>query len=110
MTILEWIMNKLFAGRNKRVVNKLWPLVQKVNRQAEEYRSLSDDELKAKTPEFKQRLQNGETTDDIMVEAFAVVKDACRRLKESADPAENSLDRRSFDIILYKPYRLIACF
>ncbi len=85
-------MNKLFVGRNKRVVNKLWPLVQKVNRQAEEYRSLSDDELKAKTPEFKQRLQNGETTDDIMVEAFAVVKDACRRLKESKDPAENSVE------------------
>ena len=92
MSILDWIMNKLFVGRNKRVVNKLWPLVQKVNRQAEEYRSLSDDELKAKTPEFKQRLQNGETTDDIMVEAFAVVKDACRRLKESKDPAENSVE------------------
>ena len=45
-----------------------------------QYQSLTDDQLKAKTQEFKERLQKGETTDDIMCEAFAVVKNACRRL------------------------------
>jgi preprotein translocase subunit SecA len=41
---------------------------------------LSDDEVKAKTPEFKERLTKGETLDDILPEAFAVVKQACKRM------------------------------
>ena len=45
--LLEWIMKKLFTSRNKRLVNKLWPLVNKVNEYAEQYRALSDEELKA---------------------------------------------------------------
>ncbi len=89
----DWIMKKLFTSRNKRVVNKLWPLVHKVNEFAAEYqRTLSDDELRAKTQEFKERLQKGETTDDILCEAFGVVKDACRRLKESNNPEENTVE------------------
>ena len=89
---LEWIMKKLFSSRNKRVVNKLWPLVNKVNEYAEQYKALTDDELKAKTAEFKERLKNGETTDDIMCEAYGVVKDACRRLKESPREEENTVE------------------
>ena len=46
----------------------------------EEYRKLSDDELKAKTGEFKERLANGETFDDIIVEAFATAREACFRV------------------------------
>ncbi len=90
--LLDWILKKFVVSHNKRAVNKLWPLVRQVNAQAEKYRSLSDAELKAMTPAFKERLQKGETTDDIMCEAFAVVKEACRRLKESSDPAENSVE------------------
>ena len=90
--LLEWIMKKLFSSRNKRLVNKLWPLVNKVNEYAEQYRALSDEELKAKTTEFKERLKNGETTDDIMCEAYGVVKDACRRLKESPREEENTVE------------------
>ncbi len=56
------------------------PLVKRINELEISYQSLSDDELKNKTVEFKQRLANGETTDDIMCEAYAVVKNACRRL------------------------------
>ena len=89
--LLEWIMKKLFSSRNKRVVNKLWPLVNKVNEYAEQYKALTDDELKAKTVEFKERLKNGETTDDILCEAYGVVKDACRRLKESPREEENTV-------------------
>lgn len=89
--VLDWILKRLFAGHNKRAVNKLWPLVAKVNEWAEQYRALSDDELRGKTAEFKERLKKGETTDDIMCEAFGVVKDACRRLKESSRPEENTV-------------------
>ena len=90
--LLDWILKKFVIGHNRRAVNRLWPLVRQINAQAERYGQLTDDELKAKTTEFKERLQKGETTDDIMVEAFAVVKDACRRLKESSDPSENSVE------------------
>ena len=89
---LEWITKKLFASRNRRVVNKLWPLVNKVNEYAEQYKSLTDEQLKAKTDEFRERLKNGETTDDIMCEAYGVVKDACRRLKESPREEENTVE------------------
>lgn len=89
---LDWIIKKLFSSRNKRVVNKLWPLVHRVNELAESYKSLSDEELKAKTPEFQERLRNGETTDDILCEAYAVVKEACRRLKNSINEEEHFVE------------------
>lgn len=89
---LDWIIKKLFSSRNKRVVNKLWPLVHRVNELAESYKGLSDEELKAKTPEFQERLRNGETTDDILCEAYAVVKEACRRLKNSTNEEEHFVE------------------
>jgi len=56
------------------------PIVTKINERYDSYESLSDDEVKAKTPEFKERLNKGETLDDILPEAFAVVKQACKRM------------------------------
>lgn len=56
------------------------PIVTKINERYDSYESLSDDEIKAKTPEFKDRLIKGETLDDILPEAFAVVKQACKRM------------------------------
>lgn len=56
------------------------PIVTKINERYDSYESLSDDEIKAKTPEFKERLAKGETLDDILPEAFAVVKQACKRM------------------------------
>lgn len=73
-------MKKIFGNRNARVLKKMQPLVDRINRFYAEYQSLTDEQLKAKTVEFKERLKNGETTDDILCEAYAVVKDACRRL------------------------------
>ena len=78
--MLQWIMKKIFGNRNARVLKKMQPLVDRINRFYAEYQSLTDEQLKAKTVEFKERLKNGETTDDILCEAYAVVKDACRRL------------------------------
>ncbi|MBR6462900.1 preprotein translocase subunit SecA, partial [bacterium] len=76
----NWILKLIMGNRNKRVVKRLRPLVAKVNAQEELYQKLSDDEIKAKTAEFKERLAKGETLDDLMIEAFAVIKNVCRRL------------------------------
>jgi preprotein translocase subunit SecA len=89
--MLEWIARKIFGSRNARALKKLYPLVDQINEFYASFHSLTDEQLKAKTPEFKARLQQGETTDDLMVEAYAVVKDACRRLKESSNPEENTV-------------------
>ena len=78
--MINSILKALFGTKSQRDLKKIVPLVKKINAIELELQKLSDDELKAKTPEFKNRLQNGETLDDIMCEAFAVVKNACRRL------------------------------
>ena len=59
----------------------------------EEYSKLSDAQLKAKTEEFKERLQNGETLDDILPEAFAVVKETARRFAENEEVEVTATDR-----------------
>ncbi|NOY75476.1 MAG: preprotein translocase subunit SecA [Kiritimatiellaeota bacterium] len=78
--MISFILKTLFGTKSKRDTRKLMPLALEVNEFDEKFKSLSDEQLKAKTPEFKERLANGETLDDIMCEAFAVVKNACRRL------------------------------
>src|SRR3989339_1382994 len=74
------LLAKIFGTKHDRSAKKLTPLVDEINRIELEYQSLTEDELKAKTAEFKSRLANGETLDDILPEAFAVVKNTCRRL------------------------------
>ena len=78
--MISWLLKKIFGDRNARVLRKMQPLLEKVNALAEEYKSLTDAQLQAKTDEFKARLKNGETTDQLLPEAYATVKDACRRL------------------------------
>ena len=77
---MNWILKKILGSKNERDLKKMRPLVEKINTLDEEYKSLSDEQLQAKTAEFKERLQNGETLEDIELEAFAVVKNASRRL------------------------------
>jgi len=74
------IITKIFGTKHDRDIKKIRPIVETINEFYESYRSLSDEQLIAKTEEFKKRLAEGETLDDILPEAFAVVKDACRRL------------------------------
>lgn len=72
---------KLLAGRPyKKFLRRVEPIVKKINRFEEEYRHLTDEQLRAKTGEFKVRLREGETLDEILPEAFAAVKNAARRL------------------------------
>ncbi|MBT3191629.1 MAG: preprotein translocase subunit SecA [Verrucomicrobia bacterium] len=77
---MQWILKKFVGTKNQRDVKKLHPLVDRINALEVEYQALSDDQLKGKTQEFRDRLAKGETVDDLMCEAFATVKNACRRL------------------------------
>ena len=74
------LFTKLFGTRSQRELKKIQPIVDKSLSLEEEYRSLSDEALKAKTPEFKERLAQGETLDDILPEAFAAIREAADRV------------------------------
>ncbi len=78
--MLSGLVKLLLGDRQKRMVRSLMPLVEDINRHFESLSSLSDEDLAGMTPAFRRRLASGETLDDIMAEAFAVVKEACRRL------------------------------
>jgi len=77
--MLEFI-KKIFGTAQGRLVNKYFKIVGKVNAWEEKFQSLSDDQIRGKTEEFRERLNKGESLDDILPEAFAVVKNVCRRL------------------------------
>ena len=74
------IFKKLFGTTSEKEVRALEPIVKKIEALEESYKALTDAELQAKTPEFKERLKNGETLDDILPEAFATVREAADRV------------------------------
>jgi len=74
------LIAKLFGTRSAREIKKIQPLVDKILGLEEEYKALSDEALKAKTPLFKERLAAGETLDDILPEAFAAIREAAWRV------------------------------
>ena len=74
------IFTKLFGTRSEREVKRIMPTVDKILSMEEEYRNLSEEELKAKTAWFKSRLEAGETLDDILPEAFAAIREAADRV------------------------------
>ena len=74
------IFTKIFGSRNDRTVKKLSKSVDLINQLETEYEALTDEQLKDKTSEFRQRLGKDQTTEDIMVEAFAVVREASKRV------------------------------
>ena len=84
------ILNKIFKSYSEKEVKRVQPLVNKINNLEPEMEKLSDSELMAKTPYFKQLLKEGKTLDDILPEAFAVVREASKRV----------LGMRHFDVQL----------
>ncbi len=84
------ILTRLFGSRNERILKQLWPVVEQINAFEKGLQQLSDDALAAKTDEFRKRLQGGESLDDILPEAFAVVREASKRV----------LGMRHFDVQL----------
>ena len=88
--ILVKIISKLFGTKNERELKRLGPIIEKINAFEPAMKVLSDDELKAKTDEFKHRLKKGETLDSLLPEAFAVVREGSIR----------ALGMRHFDVQL----------
>ena len=74
------LMKKIFGDYSSRELKSIYPIVDKIESMADEYKAMSDEALRAKTTEFKERLQNGETLDDILPEAFATVREAADRV------------------------------
>jgi len=84
------LLQKVFGSKNDREIKRLQPLVRRVNAEEEALKKLSDAELKAKTGEFKERYEKGESLDELLPEAFAVVREAAIR----------TLGMRHFDVQL----------
>jgi len=88
--MISFILKKLFGTKNERELKSMQPLVERINSLEPEIQKLTDDGLRAKTEEFKSRVQGGESLDDLLPEAFAVVREAAIR----------SLGMRHFDVQL----------
>ena len=74
------LIQKIFGTYSQRELKSIYPIADKIEALEDEYRQLTDEQLQAKTSEFKQRLQQGETLDDILPEAFAAVREAADRV------------------------------
>ncbi|HXH11678.1 MAG TPA: preprotein translocase subunit SecA [Alphaproteobacteria bacterium] len=88
--MLKWLLPKIIPSKNERELRRLRPLVERINQWEATIASLSDAELRAKTAEFKGRLDQGATLDDVLCEAFAVVREVSKR----------TLKMRHFDVQL----------
>jgi preprotein translocase subunit SecA len=94
--MLEGLLHKIVGSRSERELKKIQPIVEAINALEPRISALSDAELQAKTAEFRQRLQNGSSLDDILHEAFAVTREAGKRV----------LNMRHFDVQLIGGYVL----
>ena len=74
------VFSKIFGTHSQHEVKRIIPIVDKIEALAPEYEKLTDEELQAKTPEFKERLEKGETLDDLLPEAYATVREAATRV------------------------------
>src|SRR5882724_6670393 len=88
--MLQSIVRKIVGTKNERELKRLWPIVEQINQLGPALKELSDDQLRAKTAEFKERVAGGEPLDDLLPEAFAVVREASERV----------LGMRHFDVQL----------
>ncbi|MCB0267118.1 MAG: preprotein translocase subunit SecA, partial [Calditrichaeota bacterium] len=78
--MLSNVLKKVFGSKNDREIKKIQPVLEEINQNFEQFEKLSDEQLQAKTQEFKDRIEKGETLDELLPEAFAVVKQACKRM------------------------------
>ncbi|MCI8771003.1 MAG: preprotein translocase subunit SecA [Lachnospiraceae bacterium] len=74
------VFSKIFGTHSQHEVKRIVPIVDKIEALAPEFEKLTDEELRAKTPEFKERLEKGETLDDLLPEAYATVREAATRV------------------------------
>ena len=74
------VFTKIFGTHSERELKRIYPIVDKIESYQDAMRALTDEQLKDKTKEFKKRLQDGETLDDLLPEAFATVREAAKRV------------------------------
>lgn len=86
------LISKIFGTYSEKEVKRIMPLVEKINKLENEMTNLSDNALREKTLEFKERYQKGESLDDLLPEAFAVVREGAKRV----------LGMRHFDVQLIR--------
>jgi preprotein translocase subunit SecA len=86
--MIKWIIQKIFGTKNERDLKRLQPYVAAVNELESQIQKLKDSELQSKTAEFKEKLQQGASLDDLLIEAFAVVREVAKR----------TLNMRHFDV------------
>ena len=84
------IFTKIFGDSSQKYLKDIQPFVEKINSFEPELQKLSNEQLRLKTKEFKERLENGQTLDDVLSEAFAVVREVSKR----------TLNQRHFDVQL----------
>jgi preprotein translocase subunit SecA len=85
---IDALLQRLFGSANERKLKRFWATVREINELEPRFKPMTDEELQAMTPAFKERLANGETLEDILPEAFAVVREAAQR----------TLGQRHFDV------------
>ncbi|MFA4974585.1 MAG: DEAD/DEAH box helicase, partial [bacterium] len=88
--MITYLLKKIFGTKNERELKRMWPIVERVNAFEPEIKKLTDAELRAKTDEFRKRRSAGESLEDLLPEAFAVVREASVRV----------LEMRHFDVQL----------
>ena len=91
------LLKSIFGDYSSRELKSIYPIVDKIEALGDEYKALTDAELQAKTPEFKERLANGETLDDILPEAFATVYAPLPGAAGGRHRAASGPDRRDED-------------
>ncbi|OHB99682.1 MAG: preprotein translocase subunit SecA [Planctomycetes bacterium RIFCSPLOWO2_12_FULL_39_13] len=93
-------ITKLFGTSNERIIKSIRPIVDQINALEQKMMSLTDAEIRQKTDEFKERLSKGETMDDLLPEAFAVVREGSRRVLIAPNPDSPNRTMRHFDVQL----------
>jgi preprotein translocase subunit SecA len=88
--MFKWLVQKIFGTKNERDLKRLQPYASAINELEHQIQKLSSDQLRAKTAEFKEKISQGASLDDILIEAFAVVREASKR----------SIHMRHFDVQL----------
>ena len=78
--MLNSVMKKFFGTKQDRDIKELRPLLERINSLEGEIQKLSDEELQAQTPKFREQLKNGATLNDILPEAFATMREASKRV------------------------------
>ena len=94
------VIEKIFGTHSSRELKRIEPLVDKIEALRPTMQALSDEELRGKTEEYKKRLTEGETLDDLLPEAYATVREAAKRVQSTADwwyhPASGTYRRDAY--------------